>query len=91
MFTCKRRIRPEISPRFLSKLGPNPAQTQIRSEKSGPIYNSGPNSRCSCLMGEVDKIRFAAVATSFQRTALLYLALLALTKAAQKPIPTRYT
>ena len=33
----KARLRPELSPTFLSSLGPNPART--RPEKPGPIYN----------------------------------------------------
>ena len=38
----KIRLRPELSPKFLSILGPNPART--RSEKPGPTYNSAlPN------------------------------------------------
>ena len=32
------RLWPELSPKFLSTLGPNPAQT--RPEKSGQTYNS---------------------------------------------------
>ena len=35
----KVRLRPELSPKFLSTLGPNPART--RPEKPGPTYNSG--------------------------------------------------
>ena len=35
----KARLRPELSPTFLSTLGPNPIQT--RPEKPGPTYNSG--------------------------------------------------
>ena len=35
--TCKRRIGPEISPKFLSKLEPSPAITQ--PEKPGPFYH----------------------------------------------------
>ena len=35
--TSQTRIKPEI----LSTLGPNPAQTQTRSEKPRPTYNSG--------------------------------------------------
>ena len=34
----KVRLRPELSLKFLSTLGPNPAQT--RREKPGPTYNS---------------------------------------------------
>ena len=34
----KARFRPELSPKFLSALGPNPARTQL--EKPGPTYNS---------------------------------------------------
>ena len=34
----KVRLRPELSPKFLSTLGPNPART--RTEKPGPTYNS---------------------------------------------------
>ena len=34
----KVRLRPELSPKFLSTLGLNPAKT--RPEKPGPIYNS---------------------------------------------------
>ena len=37
----KARLTPEISPKFLSTLGPNPVQT--RSEKPGPTYNSAFN------------------------------------------------
>ena len=35
------RLRPELSPKFLSTLGPTPARTRI--EKPGPTYNSGPD------------------------------------------------
>ena len=35
------RLRPELSPKFLSTLGPNPVGTQTRSKKPGPTYNSG--------------------------------------------------
>ena len=34
----KVRLRPDLSPKFSSTLGPNPAQT--RPEKPGPTYNS---------------------------------------------------
>ena len=34
----KARLRPELSPKFLSTLGLNPARTQ--PEKPGPTYNS---------------------------------------------------
>ena len=34
-------LRPDLSPRFLSNSGPNPARTRIRPEKPGPTYNSG--------------------------------------------------
>ena len=34
----KVRLRPELSPKFLSILGPNPAR--YRPEKPGPTYNS---------------------------------------------------
>ena len=34
----KVRLRPELSPKFFSTLGPNPART--RPEKPGPTYNS---------------------------------------------------
>ena len=34
----KVRLRPELSPKFLSTLGPNLART--RPEKPGPTYNS---------------------------------------------------
>ena len=34
----KERLRPELSPKFLSTLGPNPARN--RPEKPGPTYNS---------------------------------------------------
>ena len=34
----KVRLRPELSPKFLSTSGPNPART--RPEKPGPTYNS---------------------------------------------------
>ena len=37
----KVRLRPELSPKFLSTLGPNPARTLTRPEKPGPSYNSG--------------------------------------------------
>ena len=36
----KVRLRPELSPKFLSTLGPNPARTRTRPEKPGPTYNS---------------------------------------------------
>ena len=35
----KVRLKPELSPKFLSTLGPNPART--RPEKPGPTCNSG--------------------------------------------------
>ena len=34
----KARLRPELSPKFLSTLSPSPART--RPEKPGPTYNS---------------------------------------------------
>ena len=34
----KVRFRPELSPQFVSTLGPNPART--RPERPGPTYNS---------------------------------------------------
>ena len=36
----KVRLRPELSPKFWSILGPSPARTQTRPEKPGPTYNS---------------------------------------------------
>ena len=36
----KVRLRPELSPKFWSTLGPNPARTRARHEKPGPAYNS---------------------------------------------------
>ena len=36
----KVRLRPELSPKLFSTLGPNPAQTRTQSEKPGPTYNS---------------------------------------------------
>ena len=39
----KVRFRPELIPKFLSTLGPNPAQTRTRPEKPGPTYNSELN------------------------------------------------
>ena len=36
----KARLRPELSPKFLSTSGPNPAWTRTRPEKPGPTYNS---------------------------------------------------
>ena len=38
-------LRPELSPKFLSTLGPNPARirTRPRPEKPGPTYNFGSN------------------------------------------------
>ena len=36
----KVRLRPELSPKFFSTLGPNPARTRTRSKKPGPTYNS---------------------------------------------------
>ena len=35
----KAGLRPELSPKFLSTLGPNPARNQARPEKPGPTYN----------------------------------------------------
>ena len=32
--------RPELSPKFLSSSGPNPARTRTRPKKPGPTYNS---------------------------------------------------
>ena len=37
----KARLRPELNPKFLWTLGPNPAQTRTRPKNPGPIYNSG--------------------------------------------------
>ena len=34
------RLRPELSPKFLSTLGLNPARIQLK--KPGPTYNSEP-------------------------------------------------
>ena len=34
------RLRPEISTKVLSTLGPNPARTQTGPEKPGPTHNS---------------------------------------------------
>ena len=39
----KARLKPELSPKFLSTLGLNPARTRTRPEKPGPTYNSGSN------------------------------------------------
>ena len=36
----KARLRPELSPKLLLTLGPNPARTRTRPEKPGPAYNS---------------------------------------------------
>ena len=36
----KARLRPELSPKFFSTLGPNPARTRTPPEKPGPTYNS---------------------------------------------------
>ena len=36
----KVHLRPELSPEFLSTLGPNQAQTRTRPEKPGPTNNS---------------------------------------------------
>ena len=36
----KVRFKPELSSKFLSTLGPNPAQARTRLEKPGPTYNS---------------------------------------------------
>ena len=44
----KARFRPEISPKILSTLGPNPARTRTRPEKPGPTYNSD-STCCSSL------------------------------------------
>ena len=38
----KARLRSELSPKFLSTLGPNPARTQTRPEKPGPTDSSAP-------------------------------------------------
>ena len=35
----KTRLRPELSPKLVSTLGPNPAR-KARPEKPGPTYNS---------------------------------------------------
>ena len=40
-FIQKVRLKPELSQKFLSTSGPNPART--RPEKPGPTYNSGPH------------------------------------------------
>ena len=42
----KVRLRLELSPKFFSTLGPNPAQTRIRPKKPGPTYNSAMYSDC---------------------------------------------
>ena len=39
----KVRLKPELSPKFLLTLDPNPAQTRTRPEKPGPTYNSASN------------------------------------------------
>ena len=36
----KAHVRPELSPKFLSTLGPNPARTRARPEKPGLTYYS---------------------------------------------------
>ena len=36
----KVRLRPELSSKFFSTFGPNPARTRTRPEKPGPTYNS---------------------------------------------------
>ena len=36
----KVHLGPELSPKFLLTLGPNPARTRARPEKPGPTYNS---------------------------------------------------
>ena len=43
----KVRLRPELSPKFWSTLGPNPARTRARPEKPGETYNSGPVNKTS--------------------------------------------
>ena len=40
----KARLRPDLSPRFLSTLGSHSAQTWTLTEKPGPTYNSGMTS-----------------------------------------------
>ena len=39
-FRPKARLRPDLTPKFLSTLGPNLARTRTRPEKPGPTYNS---------------------------------------------------
>ena len=39
----KVRLRPELSPTFLSTLSLNPARTRTPLEKPGPTYNSDGN------------------------------------------------
>ena len=36
----KARLRPDLSPKFLSTSGPNRARTRTRPKKPGPTYNS---------------------------------------------------
>ena len=43
--TQKVSLSPEVSPKFLSTLGPNPALTRARPEKPGPTYNSDMSER----------------------------------------------
>ena len=43
-------LRPKLSPKFSSTLGPNPARTRDRPEKPGPTYNSGPDEQNRTLL-----------------------------------------
>ena len=55
----KPRLRPELSPKFLSALGPNLART--RPEKPSPTYNSALGNRAS---SEEKSQRWRAVCSS---------------------------
>ena len=53
-------LRPELSPKFLSSLGPNPART--RPEKPGPTYNSEAQRNIrNELVYSIEAQRFSAI------------------------------
>ena len=49
----KVRLRPELSPKFLSTLGSNPARTRARPEKPAPTYNFEMESKDSSKLQQL--------------------------------------
>ena len=65
-FIVKHCMRPEINPKFLLKLGPNPARTRI--EKPSPIYNSAAckSEGYSCVLKLLPVVIFIAFFTNIR-------------------------